>query len=321
MALADSHTDLGRHEDARRLNEEALAGLPPGHPLTLHAMERLARNYSALGREQDCMTMLEQALAGSERILPRDHPDTLGRMTLLGYGRARAGRPVDALKLYKEAITVREQVAAARPDDLRNRVDLGYLHHVVGDALVALGRAEESLPAFARAIDQQRAVLSRGPSARARKYLRNSYGARAVALGRLGRHAEAAADWDQAVELSDGRERSQVRAGRANSWVEAGRVAEAVAEVADLTKADGWDADGWYDFACVYAVASGKLPDRRDECAARAVELLRKAIDAGYRDRAHLDPDLAPLRGRPDFRALVESLPYTAPPPRPVNRP
>lgn len=51
-----------------------------------------------------------------------------------------------------------------------------------------------------------------------------------------------------------------------------------------------------------------------------AVEWLRKAVAAGYRDRAHLDadPDLAPLRGRPDFRALVGSLRYTAPPPRPV---
>lgn len=100
-----------------------------------------------------------------------------------------------------------------------------------------------------------------------------------------------------------------------------GRAAEAVAAVAELTKAERWSADEWYSFACVYAVASEKLPDRRDEYAGRAVELLRKAVAAGWRERAVIDADadLAPLRGRPDFRKLVESLPYTAPPPRPAR--
>lgn len=54
----------------------------------------------------------------------------------------------------------------------------------------------------------------------------------------------------------------------------------------------------------------------------RAMVWLTKAVAAGYRDRDHIetDPDLAPLRTRADFRALVGSLPYLAPPPRPVVR-
>ena len=55
-------------------------------------------------------------------------------------------------------------------------------------------------------------------------------------------------------------------------------VAEAVAEVAELTKTAVWSVGQWYDFACVYSVASGKIADKRTEYADRAMELLQKAV-------------------------------------------
>ena len=51
-------------------------------------------------------------------------------------------------------------------------------------------------------------------------------------------------------------------------------VAEAVTEVAVLKKSDKWTADEWYDFACVYSVASGMLATQKEEHADRAMELL-----------------------------------------------
>ena len=87
-------------------------------------------------------------------------------------------------------------------------------------------------------------------------------------------------------------------------------MAEAVAEVAELTKSPNWPADQWYNFACVYAIASGKIADKKDEYSQRAVELLQQALNAGYIDTAHLqqDSDLAPLHDRADFKKLVEAM-------------
>jgi cytochrome c5 len=98
-------------------------------------------------------------------------------------------------------------------------------------------------------------------------------------------------------------------------------VAEAVAEVTELTapgaNATGlakWNAGQWYDFACVYAVASGNPgapgADKKQEYADRAIELLQKAVKAGYKDAAHMakDTDLDALREREDFKKLMAEL-------------
>ena len=83
-----------------------------------------------------------------------------------------------------------------------------------------------------------------------------------------------------------------------------------MAEVAELTKTPFWPAPQWYDFACVYAVASGKIADKKDEYAKRAVELLQQAVKAGYKDAAHMkrDTDLDPLRDRADFKKMLAEL-------------
>ena len=116
--------------------------------------------------------------------------------------------------------------------------------------------------------------------------------------------------WDRAIELSEKQEQPGFRASRATSRVNAGQVAEAVAEVAELTKSSGWNAAQWYDFACVYSIASTKIADKKQEHADRAMELLQKAVKAGYKDAAHMakDTDLDPLRGREDFKKLMVEL-------------
>jgi hypothetical protein len=105
-----------------------------------------------------------------------------------------------------------------------------------------------------------------------------------------------------------------LRAARALSLMQTGHVAEAVAEAAELTApvADAstalkWTADEWYNFACIYAVASGQLADKKQEYADRAIELLHQAVQAGWKDAAHMkkDTDLDPLRDRSNFQKLL----------------
>jgi hypothetical protein len=94
------------------------------------------------------------------------------------------------------------------------------------------------------------------------------------------------------------------------SRLRAGQTAEAVAEVAELTGASAWSADQWYSFARVYAIAGARVADRRREYADRAVELLRRAVEAGYKDAARMrkDTDLDALRDRGGFKKLLAEL-------------
>jgi tetratricopeptide (TPR) repeat protein len=145
---------------------------------------------------------------------------------------------------------------------------------------------------------------------------------RALAHDQLAKYTEAVKDWSRAIELSPPQEQWSFHASRANSRVRAGRATEAVAEVAELTKAGNCPAGQWYDFACIYAVASGKSGDKKQEYADRAMELLHKAVNAGYKDAAHMakDNDLDVLRQRDDFNKLLAEL-KTAPPSKKTKEP
>jgi hypothetical protein len=63
-------------------------------------------------------------------------------------------------------------------------------------------------------------------------------------------------------------------------------------------------------FARIYSVASVKDADKKKEHADRAMEFLTKAVKAGFSDidtlKSHVD--LEPIRGRDDFKTLVEPL-------------
>lgn len=56
---------------------------------------------------------------------------------------------------------------------------------------------------------------------------------------------------------------------------------------------------------------------------ARGVDLLRRAVRKGYANPARIpkDPDLAPLRDRPDFRRLLDELGAKPPPREPAPPP
>ena len=239
------------------------------------------------------------------------------------------GDPGGAATAYRAAIEVYERLVADQAEGLWYEIDLGGNYCNLGRLVSVGGRPADALAWYDKAVRTLAAVYNKNRrQVRAKQFLCNSHWGRAYTFGQLGRHADALADWNEAVDLSLAAQKLEMRAGRAISRLQAGQVAEAVAEVAELAKSDAWDAGHWYDFACVYAVASGKDAAKRDEYAARAVELLGRAVQAGYVDAAHMgqDSDLAPLRGRTDFRKLVADLaakypppPEPAPMPRPVR--
>jgi tetratricopeptide (TPR) repeat protein len=227
-------------------------------------------------------------------------------MTLEDLGQYDAARAE-----HETARDVREKLVTAFPSVVEYRIALGGSYCNLGNLFRGHGHPADGLPWYDRAVRTLTPIYEKNPGVVvAKEFLRNSHLGRAIARGRLQKHAEAVSDWDRTIELSPGPEGPPFRAARATARLEAGQVADAVAEVAELTKGSKWSADDWYNFACVYAVAGGKVVDRKQEYAGRAMELLRQAVKAGYKDAAQLskDTDLAVLREREEFKKLLAEL-------------
>jgi tetratricopeptide (TPR) repeat protein len=221
------------------------------------------------------------------------------------------GKRDEARREFEAALGLLEPLADAFPSVPRYQIDLGGSYCNLGNLVRDEGKPADSLPWFDLAIRTLTPVHEKDPRvATARQFLRNSHWGRARAYDRLKKHAEAVKDWDRAVELSPKQEQPYYRASRVNSRLLAGQVAEAVAEVEELTKTTKWTALQCYNFACVYAVASGKLAGKKPEYADRAMTLLNRAVKSGYNNAAHMakDTDLDPLRSREDFQKLLADL-------------
>jgi tetratricopeptide (TPR) repeat protein len=217
----------------------------------------------------------------------------------------------EAEEHYRSALAICEKLAVNFPTVPAHQVEVGGLSCNLGILVSASGRPSDSLVWFDKAIRTLTAVYEHDRRfAVASQFLRNSYAERAKAYGLLRKYAEAVSDLDMAVELSPKNEQPGFRAERSLLRLMAGQVAEAMAEVAELSKTPNWNAAQWYNFACVYAVAGSKLADKKEEYADQAMELLRRAVKAGYRDAAHVkqDSDLESLRGRNDFKQLLAEL-------------
>jgi hypothetical protein len=129
----------------------------------------------------------------------------------------------------------------------------------------------------------------------------------------LKRYPEAIQDWDEAIARVDGKDQLLCRGHRAITLARAGSHTAAVAAVDKLAQVKGTTADTFYNGACVYALAAGAVTDDaglREEYAARAVELLRQAIAAGYKDAPHIEKntDFDAIRGRKEFQQLLKQL-------------
>ncbi len=347
-AQATSHNNLGtqlavlgkRVEPEKQINkaivilEQLAADFPaePGYRREL-ARSHIGLGYLLmvrLGQRAEVLEPFYKALMIRER-LAADFPAEPGyRLDVaqshegLGQLLAILGKRAEAEVQYKQALVILEKLAADFPAVPAHRVSLGMSYHSYGKLVRDGGRADESLDWFDKAIATLAPVYHAEPSGvRAKKVLSFSHGARATAHDALAKPAEAVKDWDKAIEFSTPEYQPSLRASRAMSRVKAGQVAEAVAEIAELRKLPGWTAVQLYDFACMYSVAAGKIADKKAEYADAGMELLAKAVKAGYKDAAHMkrDTDLDPLRGREDFRKLLADLEAKFPPTRGVLPP
>jgi tetratricopeptide (TPR) repeat protein len=278
-----------------------------------------------MGRRADAEAAHRRALVIEEK-LAAEFPEVCAyRVELavihdsLGLVLSAVGRRADAEAAYRRALAIKEKLAAEFPAVPGYRISLGGSQINFGNLLRENRQPEQALDWYARAIAALEEVLRQvNVDATAALYLRNAHWGRAQALDDLRRHAEATAAWDRAVELSTPPQRPEVRLSRADSRVRAGQVDAAIGEAEEL--AQGANAAVLYNAACVLALAADR-PDSsgaalsKEQCAGRAVALLRQAVAKGFKDAEHMkkDEDLKALRQRDDFKGLLAELEKKAP--------
>jgi tetratricopeptide (TPR) repeat protein len=232
----------------------------------------------------------------------------------------------EALKEYEQARDLFLKLVEAHPDLPSYGIDLAGTCCNMGDLLRDNGKATDSLRHFTEAVTLLQAIHQRNlQHATARLFLRNSHWGRAEALAALGRHGEAAADWEQAFRLDTGVNRHFFRLKYADSRARAGDYGRAAAEADKLGRIPSLPAAVLYDLARVQALnarAAGKddkrpLAEREKRArqyASAALALLERARRTGlFKDPktiAHMkkDSDLELLRQTEDFRLWLKRL-------------
>jgi tetratricopeptide (TPR) repeat protein len=250
------------------------------------------------------------------------------------------GRLNDSLVAYERSVAVKQRVADANPDVAEFRRDLALGHMNIGFLLMVSGKSSEALAVHeqARAIQEKLAEANPNVTLILAQLAKNleRIGSLLVQTGKPG---EALASQEKSLairrrlaeanpsvtDLQLDLAQSLARVGRLKQ--QAGRAAEAAAlfeqfrqTVAALEQLPTLYPVDLYNLACSHAIlasvaaepGSGLTTDERQTEADRAIQWLRRAIAAGYRkvNLIQTDPDLEPLRSRPDFRLLMMDLEF-----------
>ena len=297
-ALAVTLAGRGRNAEAIQELHRALA-MRPNYE---EARRQLGLVLGRMGRVDESVAEYQKALA-----LRPASASTYSSMGLVLYG---AGR-------YDEAIAAFKKVTELQPDNFMGFQQLGTAYHAAGQTELALEnyqRATTIRPSaaalsnigtlhygrreFAKAADAYRAAIELRPnSATTHRNLGD-------ALTQLSRLQEARAAYRRAVTLSEADLKvnpsdPRLMATLALHLRKSGESPAAQARIGDALTRAPKDIEVLYGMAVIHAL-DGKHDD--------AIRFLRSAIEGGYsRARASEDDDLASLKDRPDFKALVTS--------------
>jgi serine/threonine-protein kinase len=309
-SLAEFSLDLGRlrssdrpaesltsYERARGIAEQ----LVRDHPADVAYRALLASANWSVGWIQMTLSRLAEASVSYDRAhelyegLTREQPYHTGYRSALtailidlGTLRIMTGRQAQSLPLFQRAQDLLEELIRDHPNDLGLQSRLGKVLDNRGIALAELGRHREAEAAFLEAIARQRIVSDKSPQVRQyREYLSTHYANLARVRRDAGRPAEAA---DAALE-------------RGRLWP--GDPDELYSVACDLA-------------SCLPLVDRGRAaladrwPAERRKYVGLALEALRQAIRAGYKDIARMRsrPDLDPLRSNEEFQSLVSDLTF-----------
>ncbi len=339
---------LASYERAREVLEP-LTRSKPDDPSCRAAVAKclhgIARVQFHTGRAADSLASHERARAIFQ-VLAEAHPNAAAFRSELaashhdiGAIHRVGGRVEESLASYSKALEIRRVLAAADPtaaqlksDLAQSYSDVGYLQHETGLTAEALASLDQARAIFQELADANPAVTQFEGD------LAQTHQAIGSVQNETGHAAEALASFERAgsilqklVAANPKHALFQFRLAMNHSYVgqtrqRSDRPAEAAAEfrqaIAIMEGLCGLQPDGYnlYNLACFRSLLSGLavLPGSglsAEEAGAlgqQAVDTLRRAVDAGGGSLALMrrDPDLDPLRPRPDFQVLMMDLAF-----------
>ncbi len=270
--LRSTNSDFER---ALSLYEEA-ARLDPNFAQAHAQIANISQEfYRAYGPNAGLLERAEQA-AGRVRELEGESAQYFSIMSLLSL---RRGEAEGALRYALRAV------------EIDPAYSLGY--NALGFAYRALGRNQETAKAWMGLV-------------RLLENDRNAHFNLLIALHELGSESElheAAARalpiYERYVRLTPDDYNARVQLATILGYC--GRSADSVAEADRFSAIESLDGVTCYNLACLYLNAN--MPDR-------GMSLLRRAVRNGFHNIESIrrDPDLAPLRGTPEFEELMKEL-------------
>jgi eukaryotic-like serine/threonine-protein kinase len=288
--------------------------------------------FQDMDRPSKAIEPYQRAVAIWEN-LAREHPSARSYPFLLAksYNNignlARAeGRQAEALESHQKAMTIRERLTREQPAIIQYQNDLAESYGNIGYQMRAAGRQTEAMESYRKALvilERQARDNPAVPEYRHQSNLGN-------ALCNLAQIEMDQGHWGEALELlqrgvahkrravSLAPEQPTYRLSLSRDLADLAIVHRSLAQPTESTRAARESASladkspaELYHAACAL---SSTVPlaesEQRQGLAAEAVEMLTRAIAAGWSQGAQAshDPDLDPIRNREDFRRLLAEL-------------
>jgi serine/threonine protein kinase/tetratricopeptide (TPR) repeat protein len=249
--------------------------------------------------------------------------DALVRLYMLvggAHDRLRDAKSRD--QYYAKAVSIAEGMLKAESSDNGRKRMAAFAHERLGDSHLRMNQPAGAAKELAVAAKLYKEIADSDPrnvDAQAdRARILYSQGLAAERIG------------DRSASANYGKDALAIRSKRINlnsetyaqrdlmmSLAQVGRHREA-AELAETVRAKlAKDPSALVDIACCYAVCSAVAPgaqpgnETQERYVETALQALKQALDAGYGDKVNLEtePDLDAIRGRGEFKAMMNRLP------------
>jgi serine/threonine-protein kinase len=341
---------LGAYNEAR----SALDGLVEPGPARDAISGDIARtwywtgqlHYRA-GQTRQAMTALKAALViGTE--LAEARPDLLDNQRMLAWCHNdialvlfQEGKTTQALASLEESRRIKLRIAAEHPDVAEYRRDLAACQQNIGSLLRESGRLVEALAAHQATLAIQRTLADAYPAVTGiQRDLANSLNEIGDVFRFMNHPVEGRPSFEGALAILERLYQADPTVSETRAWLlqalkglgatqyAAGQTADAVAtwrravSIGERVRSP-YHEPFYYLAGCHAFLAaaagvpgSGVLADDAPFEIGRGMDMLHKAIAASYRDVKWMrrDPDLDPLRRRPDFQLLLLDLEFPADP-------
>ncbi|MGI8979904.1 MAG: protein kinase domain-containing protein [Pirellulaceae bacterium] len=328
--LGDVNLDASQVEVAQGHYQKGLEisqKLAAADPRDIRAKRDLSGSYERLGdaalQSGDVAKAAgyqKQGLEIRQKLAAADPTDAQAKRDLsisyskLGDVSLQAGQIAEALGHYQEGLEVAQTLAAANPTDAQAQFGLYLLNAKLGDVNQSSNRFLEAIAWYQRALD---VLLELDRSNRLAPSQRQYIGEIQRRLEQCRQGATALGDWKSLLE-QPADVLPVLLEIRGTHFVQIGRGSDAVQAVTKLRDLGTATPDQLYNAACVYCLCAVHIKAEKDEFTAEqtvqrqkhiadALETLREALQAGFKDFAQLqkDTDLSVLHDLPEFRALI----------------